>query len=116
MLYVTNAFSVNMILPLLHTDNSVAVRFERIELEAAKTLLNEQPFVSAIGHSSTAQLLSTLLGVDIPENRTAITLTKTDTILIAQITVRPPEGHVYSYDELMRLYADGKIQFVLCRL
>jgi len=62
MIYVINS-------PILHTYGEY--RFSRISVEEAKSLLNGG-FTSAVGHKSTAEILSSILGVNIPENRRVI--------------------------------------------
>ena len=44
-------------------------RVSDISIEDAKKLLMENSFISAIGHKSTAEVISYSLGMDIPMNR-----------------------------------------------
>ena len=83
MLYVTNAFSLQML-----TD-SASLRVTRLELTPALP----ETFVSAIGHADMAELVSQQLGQPVPMNRHSVTLTPGDVVLVAQYTgPRLPEG------------------------
>jgi len=42
------------------------IKLERISLKEAKQILQNNEFISAIGHEATAKLLSQLLGINIP--------------------------------------------------
>ena len=66
--------------------------------EARKLLANG--FVSAIGHESTAQFISRILGIPIPVNRVAINMARGDKALVFQVLVRLPEGRILSEEEL----------------
>lgn len=88
---LANAFSVQM-LPNI-SDWGTPVTFTRLSLDEAKEILSDG-FVSAIGHEDTAQVVSNLLGMDVPSNRISIKLeSDEDTLIIAQLTGgRLPEG------------------------
>ncbi len=67
-------------------------RFEGpIPAEQAKKLL-EDGFVSAIGHESSAVLLSSVLGTKIAVNRIRAELASGDSALVLRVTERLPEG------------------------
>ncbi|MFN4151521.1 MAG: STIV orfB116 family protein [Candidatus Sericytochromatia bacterium] len=55
--------------------DSYTVKIERIDVNQARQLVKQNQFTSAIGHESTAKLLSMLLGIDIPMNRIQIQMT-----------------------------------------
>ena len=55
---------------------------------------------SAIGHASTAQVISTLLGVDVKQNRVRVSLQPGDQALVFQLSARPPEGRVLNSQEI----------------
>ena len=57
-------------------------------------------FESAVGHASTASLLSQLLGLPVPENRIAVKLRPGDKVVALKLEGRIPEGHVLSDEEL----------------
>jgi hypothetical protein len=90
------------------------VRFQRISLEGAKSKLKLGFEVqSAIGHQSTADVLSKLLDMEIPVNRTEIKLKRGDILIVFQLATRLPEGQVLSKEEVMELYKQGKAYFVM---
>jgi hypothetical protein len=70
-----------------------------LSVEAARARLC-QPFQSAIGHASSAQLLTRLLQIDVPVNRIAITMAPGDCALVLRVLGRLPEGAVLSATEL----------------
>jgi len=108
--FISNAFSISMISPLPPQGRTVKVR--PISLEEAKSLLREG-YISAVGHPSTAQVMSALLGVDIPPNRVSITLQPGDRVLVFQLSVRLAEGQVLSKEEVLDLYEKGQASFAL---
>jgi hypothetical protein len=71
----------------------------------------KEGFVSAVGHESTARVLSKLLGTDVPFNRVQIAITGGDVIVSFQFLIRLPEGKVLGDDEVFALYNEGKIKF-----
>ena len=83
-----NAFSLQM-LDLQRPSN---VEVEPLTLDEVKSLLKEG-FVSAVGHQDTANVLSDMLGLDVPCDRINVHLTSDDILVVAQITGgRLPEG------------------------
>lgn len=76
--------------------------FDPITVEEAKNLL-QGGFVSAIGHTSTAELLSTLLGMTIPTNRVRIEMQPGDKALVFRLLERIEEGKVLSREEIEKL-------------
>lgn len=76
--------------------------FDPITVAEAKNLL-QGGFVSAIGHTSTAELLSTLLGMTIPTNRVRIEMQPGDKALVFRLLERIEEGKVLSLEEIEKL-------------
>jgi hypothetical protein len=60
-------------------------------------------FTSAIGHESSAWLLSLLLEVEVPVNRVAIAMQAGDTALVLRVKERMPEGVVLTAADLDRV-------------
>lgn len=60
-------------------------------------------FVSAMGHQGTADLLSTLLGIEVPTNRISIEMQPGDKALVFRLKQRMEEGKVFSKDEIAQL-------------
>ena len=65
-----------------------------IDLAAARRLLREMPWESAIGHASTAAHLQRLLGTSVPCVRRAIRMAPGDDALVFRLLDRPFEGLV----------------------
>jgi hypothetical protein len=98
-----------MISPSL-LEGGAIIKASPISLGEVKALLKEG-FVSAVGHESTARVLSSLLGTDVPFNRAQISIKEGDVIVSFQFLVRLPEGKVLGDDEVLALYNEGKIKF-----
>jgi hypothetical protein len=99
MTYLANAFSLNM----LPDTKETKIFVKEIETEYVKKILLNSGFVSAIGHSATAQVLTQILGFEISVNRIPIKLTKKDILVIFQLLTRLEEGKVLSKEELEKL-------------
>jgi len=97
-LYVANAFSLQML-----DSFPATVEVEEVSLDEARALLTSNEFVSAVGHGGTAEVLSALLGVDVPENRVSIRVGDEDAVLVFQLLTRLEEGRVLSGEELRAL-------------
>ena len=76
-------------------------RFEgELSIEQARDLLSNG-FISAIGHTASAALLTQLLAIEIPVNRISITMQIGDKALILRLLQRLPEGSVLTEQEMM---------------
>ena len=73
--YLVNAFSLNMV-ELSET------AFMRVRRVSPKDI--PQDITSAIGHTDTAQLVSGILGREVPANRITVSLTHDDVAYVAQ--------------------------------
>jgi hypothetical protein len=62
-----------------------------------------QSFISAIGHQSTAEIMSTLLKVDVPVNRISITPEPGDKCLCFKLAQRAPEGVILNRQQIEEL-------------
>jgi len=96
MIYISNAFSLSMIQP------PCSIKVEEINLQQVKSLLVE-PFLSAVGHQSTAEILSKLTGTSIPVNRVNLSLIKSDQLIVFQLLTRLEEGRILTEQELEQL-------------
>jgi hypothetical protein len=65
----------------------------------AKQLLSKG-FISAVGHQSTADIMSAVLGIPVPYNRVQVYLEPGDEAVCFVLRSRPPEGRVLSKEEL----------------
>jgi len=88
----------------------VHLYIDRISPWRAREIIEKsEDVVFAIGHESTAKLLSQLLGIEIKAERKTIKLKHGDKLIIAQLMIRPPEGKVYTFQELLDLLSKNKI-------
>jgi hypothetical protein len=60
-------------------------------------------FVSAVGHSGAAQLISARLGVEVPVARRTIRMEAGDSALVLRLDGRLPEGQVLDVESLAAL-------------
>ena len=78
-------------------------RFEGpLSLEQAREVLGDN-FISAIGHSASADLLAKLLNMDIHVNRIHVNMQAGDQALILRLLERLPEGKVLNDEEMSRV-------------
>ena len=84
---ITNAFSINM----LSMDSEL--KFSRLKETEARWIAENFQHSSAVGHADTAAVLSTVLGVDVPMNRTTLQMEHGVALLVGQYKgPRLPEG------------------------
>ena len=96
-LYIANAFSLGML-----TSKTTYLMVKEVDIETVKAMLT-QPFISAVGHESTARVLTKLLDVEIPFSRVPIKLQQRDKLVVFQLLTRLEEGRVLSEEELKQL-------------
>lgn len=106
MTYITNAFPINALQKLDFSRLTVS----KIGLDAARALASETQLVSAIGHQSTADVVSNLIGVQIPMRRERLIFNPGDDVLVFSLNTRLEEGKVLTKDELEKL--DFQFYFV----
>jgi hypothetical protein len=93
--------------------------YRPLTLEEARELVKEfqregKSIQSAIGHQSTAALLSSLLGINVVANRVEYRQTIEDAALIFKLKKRPLEGKVLSREELEEVgYEFGLLQRIV---
>lgn len=78
---------------ILTSDGTYAMRTVTLD-EARSIVAHASAIDSAVGHESTAALLSDLLGRDIPLNRQSFAHQPGQRALVLKMTGRPPEGVV----------------------
>jgi len=77
--------------------------YVQISVDEAKKLLENNEFISAIGHKGTAELLTKLLDIEIPANRIAIKMQVGDKAIVFQLLQRLEEGKVLTEEELKKI-------------
>ena len=87
MLYIANAFASQMV------PDSCILSKKPLTAEIVTQMLGMNKWQSCVGHVDTANILSGMLGVEIPANRVSISLTGEDVLIVAQVMGgRLPEG------------------------
>ena len=88
---------------ILTNDGEYSLR--TITLEEAQALVQAQSdnLDSAIGHESTAQIMTTLLGVDVAVNRQMFAQEVGQTALVFKLNGRPPEGKILTAEEIEKI-------------
>lgn len=74
-----------------------------IDIDSAKKLICKNGFISAIGHESTAEIISDLFGMDIPMNRIQFRQKVRQKAVVFKLNQRPPEGSVLTRDEIEKI-------------
>ena len=80
-------------------------RFELkdITLEEAKKLVKENEILSAVGHQSTADILTTLLETEVPMNRRMFEQETGQKALVFKLNGRPEEGKILTVEEIHQI-------------
>lgn len=73
---------------------------EDISLEKAKELVGNNDLDSAVGHASTAEIMTTLLRAEIPVNRQMFAQQVGQQALVFKLNGRPQEGKILTVDEI----------------
>ena len=71
-----------------------------ITLEQARELVRENEILSAVGHQSTADILTTLLGTEVPMNRILFEQETGQNALVFKLLGRPEEGKILTQQEI----------------
>jgi len=77
--------------------------YSEIKLQDVKNKLKDDNFISAIGHQSSANILSGLLGLKIKYNRIEIIQNVGDECIVFKLKGRLEEGKVYTEDEINQI-------------
>lgn len=87
--YISNAISIGM----FPVDQSVDVRIKPARIEYIQELFDQVEVISAVGHASTAAVISDQIGYIVESNRINVELTIDDCLIVAQyVGPRLPEG------------------------
>jgi hypothetical protein len=69
--------------------------------------------VSAVGHQSTAKILSAILGFEVPAQRISVELNRDDVAIAFALDYRLPEGKVLGEEELKKIIEERKFSFYM---
>ena len=88
-----------MSLPVLVMNTTILVedglfRLHQISLEEAKAIVSSNEILSGIGHESTAEIITDLLGVQVPMNRINCGQAPGQIALCFKLNSRPKEGAI----------------------
>jgi hypothetical protein len=90
MLYVVNSFSLNM---LPESVGEATIEIIKIGPVEARKIASVESVESAIGHETTARLVSKELGIELPAQRKNVVIRPGEGVLVAQYRgPRLPEG------------------------
>jgi Domain of unknown function (DUF1874). len=95
-------------LPIAFINGTVATtngvyRISDIDFDTVRGLVKERPYISAIGHESTAEIMTELLGVEISFNRIQFEQEVNQIAIVFKLNIRPIEGVVLSKQELIEV-------------
>jgi hypothetical protein len=85
------------------SQKKLTIQFSEVSIEHAREVIDDG-FISAVGHESTANLISQLLDTEIPLNRYSVDFKPGDIAICFQISPRPPEGVILTELELTTAY------------
>jgi hypothetical protein len=108
-----------MSLPLALLNTTIATtdgifQVKTIDPETAKNLVKSSVELdSAIGHESTAQIMSELLGVEIPMNRQQFVQQPGQQALVFKLKGRAPEGKILDRSEIETIGYEFKLMTLL---
>jgi hypothetical protein len=74
-----------------------------LQLESAKMNIRGTEWVSAVGHESTAAIMSELLGVEVPANRIQVSPEPGDKLLCFKLKNRAPEGAILNREQIQKI-------------
>lgn len=80
-----------------------------ITLEQAKELIKDNEILSAVGHQSTAEILTSLLEVEVPVNRIQFKQEPQQKALCFKLNGRPEEGKILTRDEIEQIGYEFKL-------
>lgn len=75
-------------------------RLKKITLDEARKLVTRNELDSSVGHQSTADIMTSLLGVEIPVNRQVFNQEVGQQALVFKLNGRPEEGRILSRVEI----------------
>jgi len=110
---LSNAFSLSMVDV---QDKPVTLELRKVSLDEVKSVLSNG-FVSAVGHPSTASVLSRILDMEVPANRISIQLQPGDTLVVFQLALsRLPLGKELTEEEILNAWKEDKAYFLIVKV
>lgn len=82
MLYISNAFSLNMVADMI--GDGIEINIKPLTIGEVKKILSANKFRSIVGHEDTANILTNLLDIRIDFNRATVKMEKGDILIVAQ--------------------------------
>jgi len=115
---LANAFSVNMLDLKPNDSRTIVLQFRRTTIDFVRKYVpymarHGVEIYSVIGHESTAKLLSSILGIDVPVNRAEYKYSYNDIVIVFTVPYRLPEGKVLSEEELQEIMNKISVYLVL---
>ena len=92
---------------IITSDGDYSIR--TVSLEESKQLLKNAYVLSAIGHQSTADILSLLLGIPVVMNRIEYKQEIGDVALCFKLKGRPEEGKILTIEEIESIGYEFKV-------
>lgn len=90
--------------------NNGTYKLSDISVERAREILADGNFISAIGHESTAQIISTVLGMEVPMNRVNASFDNVGDLAVCfKLNSRPKEGAILSFEDLQEIGFSWKL-------
>lgn len=90
--------------------NSGIYKLSDITTERAKEILSDNNFISAIGHDSTAEIISSVLGINVPINRINASFDEVGDLAVCfKLNSRPKEGSILSLEDLQEIGFSWKL-------
>ena len=74
--------------------------YQPLTVEDAAVMAQNSSTDSAIGHQSTADVMTELLGIDVPVNRQRFAQAVGQKAIVMKLNGRPPEGKILSRQEI----------------
>lgn len=78
-------------------------RVSDLSVSEAKELLTENGYISAIGHESTAKIISEVMEMDIPMNRINFTQMVGQKAVVFKLNRRPEEGTILTRQQVEKV-------------
>lgn len=77
--------------------------YSPIDLSEVVELMVNNDYQSAIGHESTAEVMTTLTGINVVMNRITVDMQVGDSAIVFKLNARPAEGAILNREELERI-------------